>query len=91
MLDDKTYEADYTKGFNEGYLIAKHLPELGDQLSEIKSETPRIDGFKDGRVEFFQEKIRERVQGKNLSRTLDNKDDKSRDDKAQKDIEPELE
>ncbi|MEP7165219.1 MAG: hypothetical protein ABI741_11020 [Ferruginibacter sp.] len=63
MPEDQTSELNYKKGFNEGYLITKHLPELSDQLSQIKNETPRIDGFKDGRNEFFQEKAKERMKG----------------------------
>ncbi|MBN8698715.1 MAG: hypothetical protein J0L54_03825 [Chitinophagales bacterium] len=61
MPEDQSSELNYKKGFNEGYLITKHLPELSDQLSQIKNETPRIDGFKDGRNEFFQEKAKERM------------------------------
>lgn len=61
MPEDQTSELNYKKGFNEGYIITKHLPELSDQLSQIKNETPRIDGFKDGRNEYFQEKAKERM------------------------------
>lgn len=84
MPEDQTSELNYKKGFNEGYLITKHLPELSDQLSQIKNETPRIDGFKDGRNEFFQEKAKERI-GKFLQKEIvDNKENSSIPDKDKK-------
>jgi hypothetical protein len=76
MLEDQTSEKNYQKGFNEGYIITKHLPELSDQLSQIKNETPRIDGFKDGRNEFFQEKAKERM-GHFLKKDQSQEGDKS--------------
>lgn len=76
MPEDQISKASYQKGFNEGYIITKHLPELSDQLAQIKNETPRIDGFKDGRNEFFQEKAKERM-GKFLNKDVSNVEDKS--------------
>ena len=55
-----TYEAQYQKGFNEGYLIAKHLPDLSTRLAGITNETPHIEGFKDGRKQYIIELARER-------------------------------
>jgi hypothetical protein len=52
-------EADYTKGFNDGYIMTKHLPELSEKLSGIDSDVPRIDGFKEGRKQFVLDKARE--------------------------------
>lgn len=71
MQDTNT---SYKKGFNEGYLITKHLPELSDQLSKIKNETPRIEGFKDGRNQIFQEKAKERL---SLSFTKNSMDERT--------------
>lgn len=56
MADDQTSEAKYQKGFNEGYLISKHEPDLAEKLSQVKSDNPRMEGFLDGRNEFIQEK-----------------------------------
>jgi hypothetical protein len=56
MQDEKTYVAEYKKGFNQGYLIAQHLPDLATQLASVKNTTPQIEGFQDGRNEFLQEK-----------------------------------
>ncbi|MBS0645193.1 MAG: hypothetical protein JSR97_01195 [Verrucomicrobia bacterium] len=87
MPGDQTSELNYKKGFNEGYIITKHLPELSDQLSQIKNETPRIDGFKDGRNEYFQEKAKERMNSflktdisKENDRTIEPKEKNSKDD-----------
>jgi hypothetical protein len=51
----------YKRGFNDGYLLAKHAPELSAQLAEIESTSPRIEGMKDGREEYIieQNKIKE--------------------------------
>lgn len=59
MENEITSEADYQKGFNEGYLITKHMSELSKQLADIKSEAPRLEGFRDGREEFMLEKEKE--------------------------------
>lgn len=58
MQDDKNDTTEYIKGFNEGYLITQHLPDLSDKLATIESEAPRIDGFKDGRKEFVLEQLK---------------------------------
>lgn len=87
MQDEQIYQANYQKGFNEGYLITQHLPELSDELSKIKNETPRIAGFKDGRNEYFQEKAKERMKGflktdvsKENDKTIEAKEKNNKDD-----------
>ncbi len=79
MPDQLTPDSNYQKGFNEGYIITKHLPELSDGLAQVKTETPRIEGFKDGRKQYVLEQTKEHrpswmkfdrneVQGKEQSR-----------------------
>lgn len=51
---------EYQKGFNEGYLLTKHLPELAGSIAKIESPSPRIEGFRDGRKEFALETVRDR-------------------------------
>ncbi len=46
----------YTKGFNEGYVIAAHLPEIARYISKIKTVTPRLAGFRDGRRRYVFER-----------------------------------
>lgn len=57
-MDEKA-QAEYQKGFNEGYLISEHLPDLAKQLSEIKSSSVRFEGFRDGNYQFILDKARE--------------------------------
>jgi len=49
----------YQTGFNEGYLIAEHAPELGDQLGQINSSLPRIEGIQDGRRQFALDRFKD--------------------------------
>lgn len=43
---------DYVKGFNEGYLITKHMPELSKSLASAMVMLTRSEGFKDGKKQF---------------------------------------
>ena len=49
MEESETPHPDYMKGFNEGYLLNKYMPELGQKLSEVVQNSLRGNGFKDGR------------------------------------------
>jgi len=53
-------EGKYAQGFNEGYLITKHLPALSDGLSTLQSQASRVMGFLDGRMQYILEQVRER-------------------------------
>ena len=55
-----TPSSDYIKGFNEGYLIEKNLPELAEKLSSSLSQSDRSKGFGDGRKEMMLEMAREK-------------------------------
>lgn len=65
-MDEKKPPADYLKGYNQGYLLAKHVPEFS--LSSIKppanSNTPsqRMLGFMDGAKQHSIEKFKSRTQ-----------------------------
>jgi hypothetical protein len=56
MQHDGNISPEYNKGFNEGYLLAQHMPELSEKLASIKSDSPRMQGMIDGRKEFLIEK-----------------------------------
>ena len=45
-------DINYQKGFNEGYLVTKHWPEMSDTIAQVKNLTPRLDGFRDGRRQY---------------------------------------
>lgn len=51
---------EYLKAFNNGYLIAKHLPDLSEKLTSIKGDSPKLTGLKDGRDQFIREFEKER-------------------------------
>ena len=55
-----TPDPEFMKGFNEGYTIAKQLPDLSKQLGEINSETLRSQGFQLGREQYITEQKKER-------------------------------
>ncbi len=79
---------DYQKRFNEGYTIAKYLPELASQLTEaMKDKEP--NGFQDGRQQFLSEQVKDKrpawLTGKRPAKA-EPQPDKSKD----RDIEPEL-
>ena len=61
MEDDDKVEPDYLKGFNEGYTIAQHQPELAEKLANINSDFIRLVGFKDGRKQYQAEQLKERL------------------------------
>lgn len=58
MENEEIIDPNYQKGFNEGYLIAQHMPELAEQLSRATGESPRLTGIRDGRQEYMAEQIR---------------------------------
>lgn len=56
--------AQYCKGFNEGYLLTKHLPNIADQVVKAQGSSERLQGFKAGRTEFIIEQAKGPQQGK---------------------------
>lgn len=53
-------DPDFVKGFNEGYMLAKHLPDLAEQLGTTTGDTPRGSGIQAGRRQLFLEQEQER-------------------------------
>ena len=50
-------ENKFTKGFNDGYIIAEHKPELAEKLSiGITSKGSYENGFKAGKKEYDRER-----------------------------------
>ncbi|QMW05394.1 hypothetical protein [Spirosoma foliorum] len=54
--EDKV-DPDYLRGFNEGYMLTQHNPELAETLASIDSEFIRLAGFKAGREQFQTEQV----------------------------------
>lgn len=61
MEDQDKVEPEYVKGFNEGYTISQHKPELAEKLASIDSDFIRLVGFKDGRKQYQVEQIKDRL------------------------------
>jgi hypothetical protein len=49
----------YIKGFNEGYVMTEHLPDLARDLSKTESAAPRMEGFRDGRRQYVLEQTKD--------------------------------
>lgn len=54
-------EEDFQKGFNEGYLLAKHNFFLADKIADALKDTERGAGFKEGCKEFNKEKEKPKI------------------------------
>lgn len=67
-IDEKTYAL----GFNAGYLIAKHEPELFTVLTNrLESKLDYFDGLKTGGVEYSHEKhlpVKDRTKNKDIEK-----------------------
>lgn len=60
---EQAYEQDYIKGFNNGYLLAKHEPALAAQLTAKPNEhNAYFNGFVGGKQEYDRE-VREWAKG----------------------------
>ena len=60
-LHDLTVDADYLKGFNEGYFLSEAMPELAARLEKSLDETTmRSAGFKNGYRQYELDKDMQR-------------------------------
>ena len=60
MEEHDTPDPEFVKGFNEGYTLAKHLPNLAEQLNAVTDESQRGSGFQAGQRQLFVERQQER-------------------------------
>jgi hypothetical protein len=68
---------DYMKGFNEGYILAKYMPELSQQLAPSLSGSQRSSGFIAGREQYVVEEKENRYPSWLRSDRLDNFNEKN--------------
>lgn len=56
-------EQKFIKGFNAGYLLAKHNPQLSWILNQgvQENENPLVQGFLAGTLEYGREKLKEQM------------------------------
>jgi len=59
---EETINPQYQKGFNHGYLLAKHKPELMKQLEKsLTDKNEYTKGILHGRAEYRMEKMKSRL------------------------------
>ena len=62
---------EYIKGFNNGYLLRKHLPMLVKELEDgIKGKSPYLSGLKAGSKEYEKE-LDQKLERMQQSRQVD--------------------
>ena len=79
----------YIKGFNEGYVIAAHLPDIAKDVSKVNGSSPWLEGFREGLKQYVVEQIHVfrpawlDVGGKgwNMGRQLNQTQERDKDDK----------
>lgn len=57
--NEVTPSPDYLKGFNQGYIMAKHEPQLIEQILPSLGDSERGTGFKQGKEAYEAEKQKE--------------------------------
>lgn len=55
MKEKEQPDPAYVKGFNEGYVFAKYMPELSATISKTETKSSRMLGMQDGRKEYLSE------------------------------------
>ncbi len=61
MENHEIIDSEYQKGFNEGYVLARHNRELAEKIAEALKETERGRGIAEGCKEFAKEKDAEKT------------------------------
>jgi hypothetical protein len=58
-MEETKVDAEYLKGFNNGYILSQHEPEFAKQISQIENPTQNLQGFRDGRMQYFNEQMKD--------------------------------
>ncbi|TKT93303.1 hypothetical protein [Dyadobacter frigoris] len=61
MEEQEKLDPIYIKGFNEGYLISQHMPEIADQLAKAYGTNARGQGFNHGKEQYLNEQFEQRL------------------------------
>jgi hypothetical protein len=62
--EEIVFDKQYVKGFNQGYILAEHTPDLVKML--LKNQLPENDyvsGFKAGKSQFTLERMKAKAKG----------------------------
>jgi hypothetical protein len=87
--ETETPHPDYVKGFNEGYILSKHMPDLSAKLAPALEGSNRTMGMKDGREEALLELRREKYPAWRRTDWLDKQTEGNAPEK-QKDLDKEI-
>lgn len=49
----------FLKGYNDGYLMAQHLPDMADTLAQTDNVAPWFEGFREGHHALVLEQVQE--------------------------------
>jgi len=67
---ENTQEQQYIKGFNHGYLLAQHEPDLAAKIVSHKNgHSEYFKGLASGKQEYDMEKTREKLKGVSRNET----------------------
>lgn len=79
MVDqDLQVDPNYQKGFNGGYILAEHEPELLSKLTQSDNSNNQLfKGIKAGGKEYFKEKFRDEMN--NDKKQIDKQKDLDKD------------
>jgi len=61
MKETEKIDPKQLKGFNDGYLLATHEPELAEKLAKIEAVSPWLIGMQQGREQFIKEQLKEKL------------------------------
>lgn len=76
-------EQKFNKGFNSGYLLAEHTPDIINKLSAtVEPANDYLNGIQSGAKQYNKEKFKS--QAKDLNKTIPNKS-KDHDKEMEKD------
>jgi len=81
-MNDDSPPLAFQKGFNDGYLLAKHMPDLAENLLKASGSSPFLDALKMGIEQYSIEKGKQPSfpwLSKDRLSKLSNKTDKSKD------------
>lgn len=59
MDEAENIDPKYLEGFNQGYFLAKHAPDLANSLSNLKPANLRLEGIQHGIQEFGREQVKD--------------------------------
>ena len=70
MDEELIVDPKFQKGFNHGYILAEHEPELANQIVANKNEhSEYFSGIVSGKEEYDMEKVMQRLHGMNRNET----------------------